>query len=452
MPRLFEQFNLKNEDSLPGRSSAQLRLWSATKKVKFGDHPNKNKYKSQYFLKKVENGRHEVAIMEFYRLLIPSQPKFRLIQDTWHLSNYVQSTAIPGQPALYMEENDFLNKRSITNYGTSTGFKGLGAIECISLLILYTEDTYLGNLIVNDENQLFKIDGKYVYWQPLNLTQLEMLNNDVKKFNNINEIYSQEFNQVLLRYLVLPEAIMEAFSQKYQLTNENKQTLFSNQIYLRHLSRTLNHQGQSFFHQFINYGLSEQAFEDLKRYIPHLNHFITSGKNRLLSHDIETSVFQNFAKLQQCLHNPFSMREFSDLQIQQKELIHKLSYIKKEVIQQIQEVSLIDRTGLLKLKHLCEKFFGQYHDALDYPTMVKKFKKEIEQHIKCFQIHQQTIRYITIFRPIDEQLSGLLLLLMSFGLILLAYESISHYAHQFFIKKQYLPEASVTKRLTNLLS
>ena len=393
MPRSFEQFNIQIKDALPGISSGQLRLFFATKKIKFGDTPTKMKYeKNQYFLKKVEDSTHEVAIMEFYRLLIPQQPKYRSIQDICK-DHYVQSKAIQGQTVFEMDKPSFLNQCSNTHYGTSLGMKGLGAIECISNYILYNIDEHLGNLIIDEHQQLYKIDGEHVYWQPLDVKELQILKENFNKLYGVNEIYTHEFNQVLLRFLVLPEILLHAFCQQYHVKDNDKKALLANQIFLRHLVRTKFDLDESFFPQFKGYISSEKALVELKDFIPHLQNFVTAGKNKLLSDHINLSisVIQNFEQLKQSLKDQLTIGEFTDLQLQ--------------------------------------------------PS------KRIKNH----QLQQQKIRYITLFRPIAEQMSGLILLLMSFGFVLLLYGGMSYYAHQFFVQKKYISQESSKKMQTQLL-
>lgn len=458
MPRFFEEFNKEYAYDFPGESSHDYRLWIANKKLKYGDEPNKNKYQKQYFIKKVkyplQNGKHEVAIMEFYRLLLPIQPKYRFIQDIYQLDSYVQSTAIQyGDSVLMLGHNALRQQCSPWQYGKTNGLKGLGALECIGKFILDNRDNHLGNLIVDNENQLYKIDGKGVYWQHLSPHHSSSLKNKFSNLYGRNTAYTKEFNRVLLRFITLPEMILNTFCQNYFVNQEDKIALFANQIFLRHLCQTKIRDDQHFFYQFKEYCCDTEAEEDLEAYVSHLKNFTHSGKMRLfsdLSH-IQKQLFENLNKIKEGMRRPFTLNQFQDLQTQQASLNQKLMNIKKEFENHTLEFIHIDCNIYFQLNRMCQQFFTKTYDILDYKSSARKFKNEIEKLIEHTKLSQPKMKYVTLYRPIFEQISGLLLLMMTFGFVLLIYGGLSYYAHHFFIKKKGLIEPSVSQKLTKLL-
>lgn len=141
------------------------------KKVPEGEDPNRDKYTAGHYLKNFseyrvlsngntiicpkaeEQGRHEVAVLEFLRLMIPGQPKARFVQDK-NSNYYLDSKEVKSvgglQPlCLAPSVSEYLGQTQMVKelyhklnwevYGSEQGFKRLGELNFIMHVFCMTK-------------------------------------------------------------------------------------------------------------------------------------------------------------------------------------------------------------------------------------------------------------------------------------------------------------------------
>jgi hypothetical protein len=279
----------------------------------------------------------ETLAQEFYRLILPQQPKTRRTiskTKTGTFEYHVLSKEISK-----LDEKFFLfpNKTKLILDNSLTG---LAATQVLALL-LNEVDFKAGNVGVDEDGQVIKIDGglsfiklnprfKYLYeGKNLDITQadLEALPNlanyeacnwlhhiqwnldekcaikteptKLDKKINQNSHFKNELYQTILRIISLPDELILFFTQSY-IANPDDITKFSNFVIARKQQLSLAAEQMPAFNE---YRQSNQAQVEIIDFIKYLRTFKTMRKSFLLNEfidqykiNIEAIVFGNVIK------------------------------------------------------------------------------------------------------------------------------------------------------------
>lgn len=259
--KLFEQLIIENEVKSEGKwHQFSNPVFRVRKKPPISDKPNKNsnrqKYKNVWYLKGPLTKNiaiREVLAQEFIRLFMPNAPKTRLVRDK-DGSYYVLSKEIPG----FRDVMDMLSHDDTTSF-TDGKIKGLGEIVVLALL-LKEIDLKLGNLALDDKNNLFKIDGNMCFanfLEGFNTKQYCITNEELEALPRLNERYARnwlffidgdaetsllpikqaihfepsdtfrtEVNQTIFKLLLLPKKIVKDFISIYAGNAEEADILY----------------------------------------------------------------------------------------------------------------------------------------------------------------------------------------------------------------------------------
>ena len=297
--------------------------------------------KSLWYTKYIGKNRNEAILetlaQEFYRLILPQQPKTRRTiskTKTGTFEYHVLSKEISK-----LDENFFLfpNKTKLIIDNSLTG---LAATQVLALL-LNEVDFKAGNVGVDEDGQVIKIDGglsfiklnprfKYLYeGKNLDITQadLEALPNlanyeacnwlhhiqwnsaekraikteptKLDKKINQNSHFKNELYQTILRIISLPDELILFFTQSY-IANPDDITKFSNFVIARKQQLSLAAEQMPAFNE---YRQSNQAQVEIIDFIKYLRTFKTMRKSFLLNEfndqykiNIEAIVFGNVIK------------------------------------------------------------------------------------------------------------------------------------------------------------
>lgn len=270
------------------------------------------KYSYFWFMKREPKSSiptKEVIGQEFFRLLIPYQPKTRLLVDNDMYGSrhkyYVISKEIPKFKKFH-ELNHAVLKKKLLN-GT---YKGLGDI-LVASLFLREDDLHSGNIGVDEQGRVVKIDGGFTLESKKTVTEkdiaaLPKLNKTYPKnwigmsvwsreleksiINTDNEFanamreesdFRREINRMLLRISVLPEELIQKFIQSYEPTSAEEAVIANiiKQSQLEIRSAANNNP------DFLSYLYSADAKEDLNEYLDYLDTFKTTGKHFLMRDD-----------------------------------------------------------------------------------------------------------------------------------------------------------------------
>lgn len=281
----------------------------------------KGEQKSFWYAKSLGKKRDEAILetlaQEFYRLILPQQPKTRRAiskTKTGEYEYHIISKQIP-----YFDEKFFLfpNKTKLI---LDNSPKGLAATQVLALL-LNEVDFKAGNVGVDEAGKVIKIDGglsfiklnprfKYLYeGKNLDITQadLEALPNLVnyeacnwlhhiqwnldekralkteptildKKINQSPD-FKNEVYQTILRIIALPDELIQFFTQSY-IANPEDVTKFSNFIIARKQQLSLAAEQMPAFNEYRH---SNQAREKMLDFLNYLKTFKTMRKSFLLS-------------------------------------------------------------------------------------------------------------------------------------------------------------------------
>lgn len=442
--RLFDQFDTTLENSVPGNSARAQRLWKGQKKISIDEKDSSRaKYQKSHFIKKVSNrfnnqhssAWYEVAIMEFYRLLIPVQPKHRLCSDRLY-NYYVRSVAIDNGEtfATCSAESNLEQRISNEYYGTASGFRGLGSIDCIGAFILSDQDINNGNYIFDNHNQVYKIDGEIVYIVPFGLADINSI--EMKGYQLLdarNEFYLKELNRTLLYFLLLPDDLIRSFGSQYGLTDEQQTVLLYNQFFLRKLFFVTDFPLSSFFKDYIN---SEEAIHDVDTFTNHLQGFKIVGKKRLLNErpDLQTALLvlrdENDLNWEMLLEVEKARTEMAKVgTVDYMKLARQFKNLGDN------DVKPIDIDNILKqLPHSVRDYGTFYNDFRTLLLATEDVKKCIEDAANLLPAGSSS------FEIIKNALMGVLFAIISLGTAIYAYGGISMYQQTFFQAKPNLKQ------------
>lgn len=297
--------------------------------------------KSLWYTKNLGKNRNEAILetlaQEFYRLILPQQPKTRRTiseTKTGMFEYHVLSKKI-----LYFDEQFFLFPKN-NKWVLDSRITGLAATQVLALL-LNEVDFKAGNVGVDKYGHVIKIDGglSFIKLNPrfknlhegknLDITQadLEALPNLVnyEACNWLNQVqwnldkkraiktepakldkkinkspqFKNELYQTILRIISLPDELIEFFTQSYIANGDDVKRL-SEFIIARKLQLALAAEQMPAFNK---YRKSNQAHEEIIDFLKYLRTFKTMSKSFLLSEfedqykmNIEAIILRNMTQ------------------------------------------------------------------------------------------------------------------------------------------------------------
>lgn len=273
-------------------------------------HP---KYDSLWYMKREPKCKRpvcEVIGQELFRLLLPHQPKTRLMlrRDIYGQRDqiYILSKEIPA----YKPFSDIDSAELLTNI-LNGQYIGFGEV-LVAALFVQENDLHSGNIGVDENGRVVKIDGGHIFCSSKQITAediaaLPMLSGTypvnwigisswkrrlkrsdidlqaVLASKAINELpaFRREVNQMLLKICLLPDELIKRMVFSYgaeeaEVKNITNLLLANKQVML--IAALANP-------DFIRYVVSAEAQEDLKNYFSYLEQFKTTGKHYLLRDD-----------------------------------------------------------------------------------------------------------------------------------------------------------------------
>jgi hypothetical protein len=403
--RHFQDFEKVTYDpteymKMNGKSVAENTLYIMKKVLRPGDNPDKEKYKAIHFLKYIPNinrdcnsALDEVRAQEFLRLMLPRQPKARVVTTDYGQGSCVQSKGIEGftrvypndeyqlldpdyyatkkyrlqvvyppldlkdediQPEtvyLYIKDGELkyaVNdadcikrlpfpvesgydseikrileaKKKLTEKqeniilfecGHRGGFKGLGELNIFAGYVLDDADYNYRNIGYNKKSLLlYKIDGGRSFWGG-GFGSPYYYQNGRHGGLLENKIYNHEVMQSMLKLIVLPDSLIEAFVASYSSGDGASGHDISNAAYFRRQRDSVRGSvsewpkeklAEILSPDFSEYCFTQQAVEDLKEFKDYLATFKTSQKHFLLAqcpHALEEidTYFKSFCDLLQ---------------------------------------------------------------------------------------------------------------------------------------------------------
>ena len=341
----------------------------------------KKRTKSSWYMKflgtEINSAISEVIAQELFRLILPDHPKTRCVEEIVPTDNrvyyYVASKEIKNINPFY-----FVNEKNYCQDITSGKVKGLGAVQVISLW-LNEIDFKAGNVVINEEDKVIKLDGGQCFasilehipsygermfditsgdleslpaltdYTPYNWldfithdqeeTTHEKIINPYSRLLTIknNDGFKNEVNQAILRIISLPDEFIYYFVKSY-VSNKNISTQLINNIKER--KQQLEKSALE-MKNFTAYLSSPEALKEIGKYINYLKTFKTMSKfflfNELKNNhkiDIDKIVYEKFliAKGTSVLNElSGDLRSFnSDSYVKNK--VEKIDYIIKKLV------------------------------------------------------------------------------------------------------------------------
>lgn len=285
----------------------------------------RQKYKNIWF-RKIEPdffaAQREVIAQELFRLVIPYQPKTRLAFDEIKntSSTYILSKGVSG----YRSFADLDCKDVVTSIANNT-FRGLGYIIVLALL-LNEIDFKFGNIGVDNQNRIVKIDGGWCFARLIDayknvnykiteqIIKMLPLPDTYDAYNWLDGICSNvkqaippinaeigklthfraEVNEALLSVVTLPDELINPFVNSYIEGKSVK--IIADEI----IERIKQFKEAALANKdFQDYLVSVHAKNHLEIHINNLKEFKTTKKNYLAAKipELESRVRENFANL-----------------------------------------------------------------------------------------------------------------------------------------------------------
>ena len=289
------------------------------------------RYKNTWFLKKDDciSSVAEVFAQECFRLFIPNQQKTRLVKTDGKPNLNVLSKEILGFTPFKDIDIHCLKECLLNGI-----YYGLGAVLLISLL-LAESDLHEGNIGINAEGQVVKIDGGLCFshrWydsRNYHITEKDLqtlplitdyeahnwLGDALKNYGHecsIDVEIRHEINAAILRALVLPakmikKCALDCVPSSLGIMEDPEQTDVKGlieQLYADLLIRRLELKKVALKNKsFTTYLLSDEAKIDLVYYLDYLKNYKTVNKRGLAVEDFEKHIFNNFNTMQVKISN-----------------------------------------------------------------------------------------------------------------------------------------------------
>lgn len=271
--------------------------------------------------------RTEQASLEFFRLIIPTQPQTLIGKDNTDGSYYILTKEVPGLSPLPNYEMHRFNRGNYT---------GLGAVLLVSIF-LYEMDLNEGNIGINMLNQVIKIDGDWCLSKWLEpellidtnthitqdlISSLPFLKDYsvfnwldiIKKGQNLHAstivnpqlsdspIFRAELNQAMLSIILLPRVFILAFVDLYisEKATDLQDLLFARQQELK--ATALKNS------DFLGYIKEIDLDRFIEDYLSYLQQFLVHGTRPIL--DISTQ--------EQCKLELYALKQGLILQLSNK--------------------------------------------------------------------------------------------------------------------------------------
>ena len=271
-----------------------------------------------WFNKEMESPRIaylEVLAQEFFRLIIPNQPETRLAYDKSLGTYHILSEEVSGYRDLpYYQQSKFV----------SGELTGLGQVV-LTAAFVHEIDLKNGNIGLNDQNQVIKIDGDWCFigvrepdWTGADQNKLtpELIDNlpfipdfyafnwlDIKKYS-VNEMYysivdhklssqphfRHEINQAMWRILLLPDSYLQQLVDAYIPVGSNADRFIDFLIKRRDELQLSALQNVS----FQAYIKSDKAVDEANALFKHMMSFQANGSSRIISDDAAEKIEMDF--------------------------------------------------------------------------------------------------------------------------------------------------------------
>lgn len=412
---------------MDGASVKYGELTYRQKKVMSDDDPNKPKYQYKHFFKKYNDLHNpparEVALMEFFRLMVPRQPKFRYYAEIidGRKIEYVQSKEIPNHKK-YIDNNPI--------------HKGIMEVCFIGVFVLRDQDAALHNHLEDDANWVYRIDGGLAGFFNDTHQLTKDHNFPEEKIRNFSVQFREEFYAALLKFLVCTDSLVDAWSNHYHheetiYSKERNYTIKNDALALKRIRHNMLH--YLTYRDIKAFILSEEAAKIYTQHRSHVADFCVKGKMKLVNNpkileemDHKFEFLKHLAKMEQ-----YSDDESSDNTSPQAKIDFLLKHVNvlKGKLQELQTTyphlggttyfqtplntpmgnlisQLIDRTEKYiqtitkKLEHLSATEYLQTLNS-DH-TQFKKELNDIIHDPKYAQLHQLNTRsywvhYLCIF-------------------------------------------------------
>lgn len=294
----------------------------------------------------------EVMAQEFFRLLIPGQPKTRIAEDAkgrfWVLSEGVDKNAT----SLGKISREESQKAFGEDYGKTNGFKGLGLLQPIELVANDTDSKSPNKLVLTD-GSIIHIDGDFCF-SDLNDSRNEDNKDNPTATSDItasdfaalpfitnytsfnwldiymggelnpayaqqdkpkaripeslrdNPIYRDEVNESTFKMMILPNELIVDFFKSYTHSATEK-NIIQHEI-IQRISQL--RQAALENPNFLEYVQSNKAKEVTNRFIEDLTHFKSMGRKYLLNEgnkDYYIPVIQNkFSTLKEGINKVYN--------------------------------------------------------------------------------------------------------------------------------------------------
>ncbi len=331
-PKHKDYNKLENELTLSaGAASGKFSHSAATMQKVMHDNENfKPKHFYLWYAKLVSNKMFavpEVVAQEFFRLIINYQPKTRIYKNAQGKIYVVSKSAVGVESLEKLRNADPEKVRHNINSGK---YKGLGFILVLALLLQET-DLKLGNILLDKNNRLVKIDGdrcfsgvihpekysndyKITTEDLLNLPFLNIFNAgnwlDIIKNGEPNPAYSEgiadgkpllidpdlknkphfrlEINQAILKVLMIPSHFIKDFVGSY--TNDPEEVKLLTKL----ISKRIDHLREAALNEtsFQKYVTSSAGKKHAQESLIELCDFTTMGKNHLFTKKSHAQLFE----------------------------------------------------------------------------------------------------------------------------------------------------------------
>lgn len=273
-----------------------------------------------WYDKEMENpriARLEVLAQEFFRLIIPNQPQTRIAKNPTTNTYHILSEEVPGYRDLPFNQQAEFTK------GT---YFGLGQI-CFVAAFLQEIDLKRGNICLNNENQVIKIDGDWCFaairarsyssepkalsaellsklpylhgmyahnW--LDIIEEEITYSDshlIEPALSSAPHFRNEVNQAILKTLLLPNNYIKRFVDTFIPVGSDADRFITFLQQRREELKAIALKDAS----FKAYLLSQEAKNDVHDHLLHMKGFVVHGVQPIIQPTEHDELENNYAKL-----------------------------------------------------------------------------------------------------------------------------------------------------------
>jgi hypothetical protein len=279
------------------------------------------KYQNLWFLKIGDDNNivlTEVLAGEYFRYIIPSHPKTRLVMDATDQA-YVLSKEVQGYRSLEtIDQNELKTKIASGEY------YGLGEI-LVTSLVMNEIDLKPSNIGIDKTGRIIKIDGDWCfarlresfYDKNFSITEsdlnqlpfvtdyyaynlLDLISEGVRNPTSVmvdhdlsnNKLFRKEINEAILKNIIQPYEMVEIFVKNY-IEPEESALYLATEIFSRLENLTSAALQNESFKEYLQ---STAAKKYLNDHIKYLNNFKTTHNNLLLgsNNTIIDAMYHNY--------------------------------------------------------------------------------------------------------------------------------------------------------------